>query len=131
MKQSDGWATASLDACGVERMRIERMTDTIRREPSWKIHAVLIERAGRLVYEEYFAGEDERWGQPIGHVVFNRETKHDLRSLTKSVVSALVGVALTSGAIDSLDMPVATTSPSTRNSRRQNGAASRSGTPSR
>jgi CubicO group peptidase (beta-lactamase class C family) len=106
MKQSDGWATASLDACGVERMRIERMTDTIRREPSWKIHAVLIERAGRLVYEEYFAGEDERWGQPIGHVVFNRETKHDLRSLTKSVVSALVGVALTSGAIDSLDTPV-------------------------
>ncbi|MBI1789506.1 MAG: hypothetical protein HYR60_18375 [Acidobacteria bacterium] len=26
-------------------------------------HAVLVEHDGRLVYEQYFAGRDERWGE--------------------------------------------------------------------
>ena len=34
------------------------------------------------------------------------ETKHDLRSVTKSVVSALVGIAHGEGAIKSLDEPL-------------------------
>lgn len=70
------------------------------------MHAVLIERDGRLVYEEYFSGKDERRGRPLGVVTFTRETLHDLRSVTKSVISALVGVASDSGAIPSLDAPL-------------------------
>lgn len=106
MNVSDGWASRAFDASDEDQLRLEAMTAAIHSQPSWKIHAVLIERAGRLPYEQYFAGEDECWGQPLGHVVFNRETKHDLRSLSKSVVSALVGAALTSRAIASLDTPV-------------------------
>ena len=79
---------------------------SIRAHPEWNVHAVLIERAGRLVYEEYFSGKDERWGQPLGVVTFTRGTLHDLRSVTKSVVSALVGIASSSGAIPSLDAPL-------------------------
>ena len=33
------------------------------------------------------------------------ESKHDLRSVTKSVVSALIGIAHGEGAIKSLDQP--------------------------
>jgi len=101
----DGWQTATLDDVKVDRSGIERMTDAIRREPAWNIHAVLIERDGRLVYEEYFAGEDERRGARLGLVAFDRDTMHDLRSMTKSVVSALVGIAAGAGAIRSLDAP--------------------------
>ena len=82
------------------------MTDSIRSHPEFNVHAVLIERDGRLVYEEYFSGKDERWGQPLGIVTFTRATLHDLRSVTKSVVSALVGIASRSGAIPSLDAPL-------------------------
>jgi CubicO group peptidase (beta-lactamase class C family) len=64
------------------------------------------ERSGRLVYEEYFDGFDQKWGQPIGNVSMSPDTKHDLRSITKSVVSALAGIALESGAIRSLEQPV-------------------------
>jgi CubicO group peptidase (beta-lactamase class C family) len=103
---ADGWATGSLEQAGIDRRRIETMTDSIRARPELNVHALLIERGGRLVYEEYFSGRDERWGAPLGVVVFNRETKHDLRSVTKSVVSALVGLAKESAAIGSLDAPL-------------------------
>ena len=99
----DGWEVTSLEAAGMDRRPIEAMTAEIRRYSDWNIHAVLIEREGRLVYEEYFAGEDQEWGQNLGPVVFTRDTKHDLRSITKSVTSALVGITLASGKIRSLD----------------------------
>ena len=70
------------------------------------MHAVLIERAGRLIYEEYFDGFDERWGTPLGPVKMTAETLHDLRSVTKSVVSALAGIALGASTLKSLDQPV-------------------------
>jgi CubicO group peptidase (beta-lactamase class C family) len=82
------------------------MTAFIRTNPDLNVHAVLIERNGHLVYEEYFSGRDERWGAPLGVVTFDRDTKHDLRSVTKSVVSALVGIANGSGALRSLDTPL-------------------------
>ena len=82
------------------------MTGSIRSHPEHNVHAVLIERDGRLIYEEYFSGKDERRGQPLGVVTFTRDTLHDLRSVTKSVISALVGIANASGAISSLDAPL-------------------------
>jgi CubicO group peptidase (beta-lactamase class C family) len=103
---NDGWMTGPLEQAGIDRHRLEQMTDSIRSHPEFNVHAVLIERAGHLVYEEYFSGKDERWGEPLGVVTFNRGTLHDLRSVTKSVVSALVGVASSSGAIPSLDAPL-------------------------
>ncbi|MGQ0735637.1 MAG: serine hydrolase domain-containing protein [Acidobacteriota bacterium] len=102
----DGWMTGSLSQAGIDRTRLEAMTDSIRAHPEFNIHAVLVERQGRLVYEEYFTGADERWGEPLGVIAFSREIKHDLRSVTKSIVSALVGIASNSGAIRSLDTPV-------------------------
>jgi hypothetical protein len=39
------------------------------------VHATLIERAGHLIYEEYFDGLDERWGAPLGRVSMTARTK--------------------------------------------------------
>jgi CubicO group peptidase (beta-lactamase class C family) len=102
----DGWTTEAAERVGIDRRRLEQMTESIRAHPQHNVHAVLIERDGRLVYEEYFFGNDERRGRPLGVVTFTRDTLHDLRSVTKSVVSALVGVASASGAIPSLDAPL-------------------------
>ena len=103
---NDGWQTASADSLGVDAAALARLTGTIRAWPELGVHAILIERAGRLIYEAYFDGFDERWGAQLGRVTMTVATKHDLRSVTKSVVSALTGIALGAGAIPSLDQPV-------------------------
>jgi CubicO group peptidase (beta-lactamase class C family) len=102
----DGWTIGSPEQAGIDRRRLEAMTGSIHANAAFNVHAVLIEHDGRLVYEEYFSGSDERRGRPLGLVAFTREMKHDIRSVTKSVISALVGIAAGSGAIRSLDAPL-------------------------
>lgn len=36
------------------------------------LHAVLVGRGGKLVVERYYAGQDENWGRPLGHVSLGR-----------------------------------------------------------
>lgn len=103
---SDGWVAATAESMGVDARRLAALTASVRAWPELGVHAILIERSGRLVYEEYFDGFDERNGTPRGHVSMARDSLHDVRSVTKSVVSALVGLALADAAIESLDQPV-------------------------
>lgn len=104
--QPDGWQVASADSVGLDTNRLANLTQSIRAWPELGVHAILIERNGRLVYEEYFEGFDERWGQSLGRVKMTAESRHDLRSVTKSVVSALVGIAHGEGKIPSLEEPI-------------------------
>ena len=106
----DGWKTASAGSTGRRRVpsspTTAALTASMRAWPELGVHAILIERRGQLVYEEYFDGFDQRWGQPLGRVSMSRTSLHDVRSITKSVVSALVGIAAGAGAIRTLDAPV-------------------------
>src|SRR5687767_12175837 len=104
--RSDGWQIARADSVGVDAIRLAELTQSMRAWPELGVHAILIERNGRLIYEEYFDGFDERWGQSLGRVKMTAESKHDLRSITKSVISALVGIANHEGVIPSLDEPL-------------------------
>jgi CubicO group peptidase (beta-lactamase class C family) len=70
------------------------------------LHAVLVSRAGRLVLERYCEGPDERLGKPLGRISFDPETLHDLRSVTKSIVGLLYGIALDRGLVPLLDAPL-------------------------
>lgn len=104
---ADGWRTARADSLGLDPTSLGALTAAIRAWPELGVHAILIERAGHLVYEEYFDGFDERaWSPPLGRRLMTRDSLHDLRSVTKSVVSALAGIAVGAGAIRSLDQPV-------------------------
>lgn len=57
------------------------------------IHSLHVAHRGKLVVEEYFHGYDG-------------DTPHDSRSAGKSLTSALLGIALQQGFIDSIDTPV-------------------------
>jgi CubicO group peptidase (beta-lactamase class C family) len=68
------------------------------------IHSILLVKDGKLILEEYFPGETV-FGQYIN---FRRNTLHNLHSVTKSFTSALIGIALDQGIIESVDQDLAT-----------------------
>jgi CubicO group peptidase (beta-lactamase class C family) len=70
------------------------------------LHSVVVVRSGRPVLERYFEGEDDAWGRALGRVSFGPDTLHDLRSVTKSVVSLLYGIALDRGLVPAPDAPL-------------------------
>jgi CubicO group peptidase (beta-lactamase class C family) len=96
LASSDGWEIASPVAVGLDSALIQELIQRIRAGDFQNIHNLLIARNGKLAVEEYFKGADQRRGEPLGTVEFNSSTLHDLRSVTKSVVSALFGIALAS-----------------------------------
>src|SRR5262245_30459247 len=63
------------------------------------LHGMLLARRGRLALERYYPGVDHTWGRPLGLVAFGPDTLHDLRSVTKSLVGLLYGIALTAGKV--------------------------------
>jgi CubicO group peptidase (beta-lactamase class C family) len=91
---------------GLDPAPLAALGEQLRAQPELNVHAVLIVKDGALVYEQYLEGRDENWGADLGVVRFDRETLHDMRSTTKSVVSALVGIAMGDGAIRGVDTPV-------------------------
>ena len=70
------------------------------------VHAIIVARDGVLVYEQYAAGQDQYGLEPAKHTVFDAATRHNGNSMTKSVTSLLVGIALQRGWITTLDTPV-------------------------
>jgi CubicO group peptidase (beta-lactamase class C family) len=63
------------------------------------LHGLLVIRNGHLAFERYLAGRDENWGHGLGVVEHGPHLPHDLRSVTKSVVGLLYGIALNAGLV--------------------------------
>jgi len=93
-RTDDGWPTGSPADAGLSPPVLERLASDIGAGTFGNTHALLIEHDGTLVFERYFPGPDERWGEPIASRGMGRDSLHDLRSVSKSVTSALLGIAL-------------------------------------
>jgi len=102
----DGWVVRKPSEAGLDPASLSALVSEIGTGILPNVHAVLIERNGRLVFERYWPGDDENWGQRIGRVDHGPATQHDLRSVTKSVTSALLGIALGDTAEDALARPI-------------------------
>ncbi len=107
LRLQDGWPVASYDQAHFDIQSMAGLTQWIENNYEYhNIHAVLIEHAGHLVYEVYLSGNDQRWGDPLGDRVFSVESLHDLRSISKSVTSLLLGLALQGDYKKALATPV-------------------------
>src|SRR5688500_7346010 len=83
---NDGWPTATPESVGLDGSRLcgiaAKLTAT-----NANVHGVVIVRRGKLVFEQYFPGYDEPWGMGEGRRhEFDATTKHDMRSVSKSVI---------------------------------------------
>jgi len=96
----------NLCSVGIDAYEINNMILAVENNEYPNIHSVLIAKDGNTVLNRYFAGEDERWGIDLGLVNHNENMLHDVRSVSKSVVSACVGIAIARGEIDNVNQLV-------------------------
>jgi CubicO group peptidase (beta-lactamase class C family) len=105
LARDDGWPVASVnDDRLVDRDALCGMADRLAAEAN--VHAVLVARGGRLVFERYFKGADENNNHQAGTVAFDADMLHDMKSASKSVASLAVGIAIDRGLIGSLNEPI-------------------------
>jgi CubicO group peptidase (beta-lactamase class C family) len=105
---ADDWQNGDQGAAIANPERLCALRDKLAKSNSPSVHAVVVVRNGTLLFEHYRKGYDEKWGRPIGEVQYAADVKHDVRSISKSVVSLLVGIAIDRGLIRSVDEPVFT-----------------------
>jgi len=89
-KADDGWETSSLTEEGIDPAKINELMSNILNRNLPNVHSVLLVKNGKLVLEEYFNG-------------YGREIKQIIASVTKSVTSILVGIAIDKQMIGSIN----------------------------
>ena len=85
-KDLDGLLTGTLDNTGLDKALLNEMMQKIVDGTYANVHSVLIIKDGKLVFEEYF-------------YEYNKNKLHEMRSATKSIISALTGIAIDKGFI--------------------------------
>lgn len=88
----DQWKTNTLKSQEVDTTGIYKMFDQIKNREN-EVHSVLLVKDGHLIIEEYFKQH-------------SLAEQHDLRSVTKSIRSILIGIAIDRGFIDNVNDPI-------------------------
>ncbi|GAB6195971.1 serine hydrolase domain-containing protein [Lysobacter xanthus] len=118
----DGWprstpANEGFDEAALQRAAAALLGDRLN------VHAVLVERHGRLVLESYRGGHDR---SVYGLVSLRRSigptSRHDVRSVGKSITALVYGIALSEGRVPGPSRPLSVVFPAlqglaTRNAR--------------
>ncbi len=107
----DGWSVSEPVAQQLDPALICAVRKNLEALNDANPHGVVIVRNGVVVYETYFTGPDRRWPQqhwrePLQIESHDARTKHDVQSITKSVVALLVGIAMDRGSIKNVDAPL-------------------------
>jgi CubicO group peptidase (beta-lactamase class C family) len=106
----DGWnIAASDDEKLVDTTALSKIADRLVASGA-NIHAVLVVHRDKLVFERYLQGSDQVpnsfFGSRVENVVFDANTLHAMKSVTKSVASLAVGIAIDRGLIHDVDEPI-------------------------
>ena len=124
----DKWPTAQPEAVGLSKEALSAIHQDIERGRYGYIDAFLVARHGKLVFEHYYEHDypsiyrqeaatpgalvvndpsgPYNYFNPWWHPYYRHTTLHSMQSVTKSVVSALVGIAISRGEFPDLDTPV-------------------------
>ena len=88
---TDGWKSSTPEQQGMDSEKLALALDYVHRE-GFDLDSLLIVRHGFLILDAYF-------------YPYSSETLHDIASVTKSITSSLIGIALNQGYIKSIDQP--------------------------
>ena len=126
--QSIGWQKASARDAGFSKEALFSIHQDIEDGRYGYIDSFLVARHGKLIFEEYYEHDypsiygreaatpgplvvndpsgPYNYFNPWWHPYYRNTTLHSMQSVTKSVVSALVGIAISRGEFPDLNTPV-------------------------
>ena len=118
--QADGWAESTLEREGLDRAALAAFDAELAAGKHGYVDSMLVIRHGRVAYEktydwskEYvrlFAGKGApgiyNYYDPGWHPYYKGTRLHTMQSVSKSVTSALVGIAIARGEIPGVDVKV-------------------------
>lgn len=87
---NDGWITGNIKDANIDEIELKKLIDSVNAKALINTHSILIAKENKLVFEAYFDG-------------FNANIPHDLRSASKSISSAIIGIAIDDKIIKSVD----------------------------
>ena len=108
-KLDDGFDVASLESLNIDESLIEEAVQEIHRGRYGEVHSMLIYKNDRLVFEEYFPGHKYQWDGENHYgswVTWNSFMKHSVFSVSKSITSACIGIAIDHGFIESVHQSI-------------------------
>jgi CubicO group peptidase (beta-lactamase class C family) len=102
----DGWEREDPAKAGFDAARLRQLIEGMFTAEN-NIHSVIVERHGKLVAEIYRRGQDKQVFSIFAREVeFGPTILHDTRSVGKSVISLLIGIALEQKKIKNLQTSV-------------------------
>ncbi|MBC7854315.1 MAG: serine hydrolase, partial [Pirellulaceae bacterium] len=101
---ADGWETALPSSVGFDPSLRTDLLERIRDKTYKNIHGILLVKDGKLVVEEYFRGRNLAGKEQD----FQRDTLHPQQSVTKSVTSLLIGIAIDQHLIGGVEEKIST-----------------------
>jgi len=92
-----------VSAQAIDSLTIRAMEAAIGAGTFPNIHSILISRNGKVLYEQYWIGQDAKEGKDLGVIPHGPDSLHSTQSISKSIVSACIGIALGQGKIKSIN----------------------------
>lgn len=109
LKFEDGLEVARLDNVGLETGPIIDMMNYLNSSSGHTIHNILIIKDNKLVFEEYFKGYALAFSAPGYNgamMEYTKSTDHYMASVSKSVTSVILGIAVKDGYLPDLNKKI-------------------------
>lgn len=106
---NDGIEVGTLEEVNMEIRAIEDAVNGIIGGRYSEVHSMLIYKDGKLVLEEYFHGHAYQWEAPYHHgelVSWDNVMLHGIKSVTKSITSTCIELAIDHGFIESVHQSI-------------------------
>ncbi len=106
---NDGLTVGSLTEVSIDPVFIEQAVESILRGRYKEVHSILIFKDNKLVFEEYFKGHQFKYDGMNHHgklITWNRDSLHRVMSVTKSITSICIGIAVDKGLIQSVHQSI-------------------------
>ncbi len=106
---NDGFEVGSLEEVNIDSVLLKKAVDRINCGKYDEVHSMLIFKDSKLVFEEYFQGYRYKWDGENHHgewTSWDKSTPHGVKSVSKSITSIGVGIAIDKGFIKNVHQSI-------------------------